>query len=140
MPRASIDVPPVVGCSPEPAPPAPDCVKPPPATVVGVVLAGGFVVVGVAAVVGVVALDVDDDAVDCGLTVDAVVPVVPVVLPVLPVVAVVEGRVVLDAARLVFVLPPRSPGLVMASAIPAPNTTMAAINKSEDFCFSGATS
>src|ERR1700687_262126 len=56
--------------------------------------------------------------------------VLPVVVPV------VDGLVVDGAARFVDFLPPKSPGWAMASAIPAPKTTIAAIIKSDARCLS----
>ena len=94
-------------------------------TVVGV---AGFAVVGV---VGVDPLEVgaplDAELDDCAAT------VVPVVLPV------VDGLIVVDEARFV-VLPPRSPGWAMASAMPATKTTIAAINRSDARCLRVQTS
>ena len=63
-----------------------------------------------------------------------VAPVFPVVL------AVLEGFVVLEAARFVLSLPPRSPGLATASATPATNTTIAAIKKRDARCLRVETS
>ncbi|MEY2420748.1 MAG: hypothetical protein QOI95_815 [Acidimicrobiaceae bacterium] len=129
-PRASIDVPPVIGCCVPPAPPAPLPPRPPGATVVVVAPPAGFVVV-------VAPPDDDDDdaddPVDCG-AIDVPGAEVGLVL------AVLEGLVVLDAARSVESLPARSPGLAMASTTPAPRTTMAAIKRSDARCFSVETS
>ncbi len=88
----------------------------PPAVVV--VAPEAVVVVAPEAVV-VVAPEDDDDVepVDCGFAV----------------LAVVDGFVV-DAPWLVS-LPPRSPGLAMVSAMPAPKITTAAINRRDARCF-----
>jgi hypothetical protein len=133
-------VPPVVGCRVPPAPPAPLCPNPP-GVVVVVVLAAGFVVDVVAPADDEDALD-DVAAVDCGtMEVPVVVPVVLAPLDELPDEAVdpldpLDGFVVLDVARLVVVLPPKSPGCAIASTTPAPRTTIAAINKRDARWFS----
>ena len=75
-----------------------------------------------------------DDGIDVDAPEDCAATEVPVVLPVL------DGLVVLDAARSVVSLPPRSPGWVMASPTPATKTTIAAINRSDVRCFSRETS
>ena len=144
-PSASIDVPPVVGCWPLPVPLAPPWFSPPFGAVVVVVLTGRVVVVVAPAPAAVVVVtpadDDDDDEEPVAFTVVGVAAVVPVV-PVEPgtaVVVVVDGFVVVDAPCVVS-LPPRSPGCVTASAMPAPKTTIAAINRSDARSFSVATS
>lgn len=107
-----------------------------------VVLTGRVVLVFAPA--AVVAVTPDDDCEPVAFNVvgvAAVVALLPVeaVDPVPAVVAVVAGLVVVDAPCVVS-LPPRSPGCKTASAMPAPKTTMAAINRSDARSFSVATS
>ena len=102
----------------------------------------GFAVVGVVGAALDDELDAGDElddceADDCGEIDESdedVSVVVPVVLPVL------DGLVVLDAARSVSSLPPRSPGCATASARPATRTPTAAINKRDARCFRVETS